>query len=136
MEAKIERITKLSFVDAINLYVIKPLGLEGHFDLETEYPPFTARGFVGSNEDLMIIGSTLASKGISPKTRLQVLSQQSINTMLRDWTQEFKDSFSLDKTVASMNRFYHEKSEFQYEVVNGYGLGLWHVKGWRTKKGQ
>jgi len=33
-----------------------------------------------------------------------------------------------------MNRFRHEESEFKYSIVDGYGMGLWCVKGWRTNK--
>lgn len=113
------------------------MGLNGHFDIETIYPPFTARGFIGTNEDIMIIGSTLASRGVSPKTRLQIITQKSVTTMLKDWSvmQNVEDSFHKDETMASMRRFHHEgESTFEYGIVHGYSMGLWKVNGWRTEK--
>jgi hypothetical protein len=85
----------------------------------------------------MIIGSTLASGGISPKTRLQVVSKTSVDVMLQDWTsiQSVQASFLEDRTVKSMTRFQDGKSDFKLNdvVVDGYGMGLWRVSGWRTK---
>jgi hypothetical protein len=136
VEAFVEKVTGMSFKKAIEFYIVNPMGLSGHFDDGTEYPPFTARGFVGTNEDLMIIGGTLASNGVSPKTRKQIIQPNTAKTMLKDWTklQNVTKSFLQDKTVESMNRFRHEESEFKYSIVDGYGMGLWCVKGWRTNK--
>lgn len=42
----------------------------------------------------------------------------------------------IDKTVKTMTRFSsgeHDDSFFSYGIVNGYGMGLWYVKGWRTR---
>lgn len=57
--------------------------------------------------------------------------------MLKDWSsiQNVKDSFNKDQTVASMKRFQHEgESMFKNGIVDGYAMGLWKVKGWRTDK--
>lgn len=128
--------TKMSFLDAMEFYILQPLGLRGNFDIHTEYPPFMARGFLGTNEDMMVIGSTLVSGGISPKTRLRVLSQTSVDKMLKDWTsiQNVKASFLKDSTVKSMKRFQDGNSDFRFDVVDGYGMGLWRVNGWRMRK--
>merc|ERR1719253_539584 len=133
--ASIANATGMSFLNVMDYYIIQPMGLKGHFDVDTAYPPYTARGFLGTNEDLMIIGSTLASGGISPKTRLQVISTKSVDEMLKDWTsvQNVRDSFSKDHTVDSMKRFHDGRSaEFKFNIVDGYGMGLWRVNGWRT----
>uniref|UniRef100_A0A7S1FN09 Beta-lactamase-related domain-containing protein n=1 Tax=Corethron hystrix TaxID=216773 RepID=A0A7S1FN09_9STRA len=133
--ASIANATGMTFLDVMDYYIIQPMGLKGHFDVDTVYPPYTASGFLGTNEDLMIIGSTLASGGISPKTRLQVISNKSVDEMLKDWTsvQNVRDSFSKDHTVDSMKRFHDGRSaEFKFNIVDGYGMGLWRVNGWRT----
>ena len=133
----IEELTGVTFVEAITHYILKPIGVSGYFDKDTEYPPMTARGFRGSNEDLLVIGSTLASGGVSPKTRLRVISSISVKNMLRDWTrtQNVIASFKNDKTMKTMDRFANNGSirASNGNIVTGYGMGLWHVKGWRTK---
>ena len=134
--ASIANATGMSFLDVMDYYIIQPMGLKGHFDVDILYPPYTACGFLGTDEDLMIIGSTLASGGISPKTRLQVISAKSVDEMVKEWTsiQNVRDSFSKDDTVDSMKRFYVGRSaEFKFNnIVDGYGMGLWRVNGWRT----
>merc|ERR1712224_478869 len=46
-------------------------------------------------------------------------------------------SFQTDETVKSMKRFVDDERDdeesFQFGVVDGYGMGLWRVKGWRRK---
>lgn len=74
----VEAITGVSLVKAITYYVLDSMGLSGYFDENTPYPPLTAGGFIGSNKDLLLIGSTLASGGVSPETRIQVLSKSSV----------------------------------------------------------
>lgn len=136
VEAFVAKVTGKSFKEAMDHYITSPMGLNGHFDDETEYTPFPARGFVGTNEDLMIIGGTLGSHGVSPKTRTQIIKADSAKSMLKDWTklQNVTSSFLQDKTVESMNRFRHKESEFQHSIVDGYGMGLWCVKGWRVNR--
>ena len=137
----VQTITGVPFVEAVKYYILDPIGLLGSFDVNTVFPPFTARGFLGSNEDLLLIGSTLASGGVSPKTRLRVISTLSVNKMLKDWTkaQNVTASFMQDKTVNSMKRFQGVDGDgdggdsFAFGIVDGYGMGLWRVKGWRTK---
>jgi len=133
----IHNATGLSFEEAVKYYIIDPIGLGGSFDTNTSFPPYPARGFVGTLEDLQLIGCTLASGGTSPKTRLQVISDSSVNTILKDWTKEFNitSSFQENVTVRSMKRFQDVNSTFSHGIVSGYGLGLWHVKGWRMKGG-
>ena len=129
-------ITGVPFVEAVEYYILNPIGLSGSYDVNTLFPPFTARGFTGSHEDLLLIGSTLASGGVSPKTRLRVISTSSTDEMLKDWTraQNVTTSFENDETVKSMKRFqYDGDKSFPFGVVVGYGMGIWLVKGWRTK---
>ena len=57
----------------------------------------------------MIIGGTLAAHGVLyPATRLQIITRNSVKTMLKDWSsiQNVKASFHQDQTVASIKRFY------------------------------
>jgi hypothetical protein len=134
----VEKLTGVSFVEAISFYILSPMGLSGYFEENTPYPPFTARGFRGSNEDLLVIGSTLASGGVSPKTRKRVISLSSVEKMLHDWTREQNviASFLEDQTVKNMNRFCSSETDdsfSSYGIVDGYGMGLWRVKGWRTR---
>ena len=132
----VQTITDVPFVEAVKYYILDPIGLTGSYDVNTLFPPFAARGFLGSNEDLLLIGSTLTSGGVSPKTRLRVISASSADTMLKDWTsaQNVTTSFRNDETVKSMKRFnYGGEMAFPVQVVDGYGMGLWRVKGWRTK---
>lgn len=138
----VHNVTGVSFTDAIKYYVLDPIGLSGVFDTNSSYPPYAARGFLGSTKDILLIGSTLASGGISPETRLRVLSQSSVRKMLKDWTNvpSVSQSFKDDKTVLSMSRFYNNTNYNDdplsvYGVVDGYGMGLWRVNGWRTRKG-
>jgi hypothetical protein len=129
-------VTGVPFVEAVEYYILNPIGLSGSYDVNTLFPPFTARGFTGSHEDLLLIGSTLASGGVSPKTRLRVISTSSTDEMLKDWTrsQNVTASFEKDETVKSMKRFqYDGDNSFPFGVVDGYGMGIWLVKGWRTK---
>ena len=134
-------VTGVPFIDAITFYVLNPMGLSGFYDMNTSYPPYAARGFLGTTRDIILIGSTLASGGISPETRLRVLSQSSVKKMLEDWTSALNvtHSFNEDKTVQSMSRFYNSQQGNDplsvYGVVDGYAMGLWRVKGWRTRKG-
>lgn len=92
----------MPFIETVKYYILGPIGLSESYDVNTVFPPFTARGFIESNEDLLLIGSTLASGGVSPKTRLRVFST------------------------------YGDKS-FPFGIVDGYGMGVWRTKGWRTK---
>ena len=43
-----------------------------------------------------------------------------------------------DETTRSMRRFIRKQSKSQdaLEIVSGYGLGLWRVKGWRKNTGK
>ena len=134
----IQNVTGVPFVEAITFYILNPMGLSGSFNEKSIYPPFVARGFIGSNRDLLLIGSTLASGGVSLETRLRVISSSSVDKMLYDWTsaQNVTKSFMDDKTVHSMKRFYENDKDDRlsaFGVVDGYGMGLWRVKGWRTR---
>ena len=73
-QAFIEQLLGTTFEEAVSYHILVPMGLTGYFEKQTEYPPIVARGYRGSNEDLLIIGSTLASGGVSPKTALRVIS--------------------------------------------------------------
>jgi len=125
----VQTLTGVSFIEAVQYYILDSIGLMGSFDVNTMVPPFTARGYLGSNEDLLLIGSTLASGGVSPKTRLRVISSSSVDEMLKDWTSEqnVTESFSKDLTVKTVRK------TFAFEAVDGYGMGIWRVKGWRKK---
>lgn len=127
----VQNATELTFLEAMSKYILEPLGSAGSFDPETAYPPFPARGFVGSLDDILLIGSTLASGGVSPKTRLQILSVNSVQRMLRDSTRNVSASFYNDRATKSMDRFVSENIGFSSGVVSGYGLGLWRVS-WRS----
>lgn len=136
----IQNLTGAPFEEVAKYHVLEPLGLSGSFDRNTAFPPFTARGFVGSNQDLLVLGSTLASGGVSPKTRMRVISPASVNKMLNDWTvaQNVTESFHRDETVKSMKRFVdgnetRHREFFPYAVVDGYAMGLWRVHGWHIK---
>ena len=131
----VRTITGVPFVDAVKYYILDPIGLSGSYDVNTLFPPYTVRGFLGSNEDLLLIGSTLASGGVAPKTRLRVISASSNDKMLKDWTsaQHVTTSFTNDETVKGMKRFYYDGDKsFPFGVVNDCGMGLWRVKGWHT----
>jgi hypothetical protein len=59
--------------------------------------------------------------------------------MLSDSTREqnVTESFAMDHTVQSMDRFRGSRTNnngtlFSSGVVDGYGLGLWRVHGWRS----
>ena len=132
----VQIVTGVSFIEAVQYYILDPIGLIGSFDVNTTVLPFTARGYFGSNEDLLLIGSTLASGGVSPKTRLRVISSSSVDEMLKDWTSEqnVTESFSKDFTVRTVNRTFRGSGiSFPFEAVDGYGMGIWRVKGWRKK---
>lgn len=91
---------------------------------------------MGSNKDLLIIGSTLASGGVSPETGMRVVSQASIEKMLYDWTTALNvtESFKNDKIVKRMDHMFEISSGiYPFGVVQGYGMGIWRVKGWRTR---
>jgi len=135
-QAFIEQLLGTIFEEAVSYHILVPMGLIGYFEKHTEYPPMVARGYRGSNEDLMVIGSTLASGGVSPKTALRVISSNSVQKILRDSTKHAKDTFNNNKVVESMNRFLKDKSSSGNNVVRGYGLGLWRTKGWRTRLGK
>ena len=126
----VEKVTGVPFVEAITYYVLTPMGVSGLFDENTEYPPMSARGFRGTTSDLLIIGGTLASGGVSPSSRLRVISSASVQKMLSDWTstQKVVFSFQKDKTATSMDKFTYNKSQNE-NIINGYGMGLWLVKG-------
>lgn len=135
----IETKAGVSFIEAISFYILDPMGLTGSFNVTTQYPPFAARGFLGSNEDLLTIGSTLASGGVSPKTRKRIISSSNVERMLRAPTNKnnhLASSFMLDKTFASMNRFRSGKEDDSFSshgIVDGYAMGLWAVNGWRSR---
>ena len=103
----IQNLTGAPFQEVATHHILDPLGLSGSFDANTKYPTFTARVFLGTNQDLLLLGSTLASGGVSPKTRLRVISTSSVNTMLNNWTavKGITESFYNDETAQSMKRF-------------------------------
>eukprot|EP00928_Gymnodinium_smaydae_P064421 TRINITY_DN47749_c0_g1_i1.p1 TRINITY_DN47749_c0_g1~~TRINITY_DN47749_c0_g1_i1.p1 ORF type:complete len:719 (-),score=43.38 TRINITY_DN47749_c0_g1_i1:263-2209(-) len=122
----IEAISGMSFHDALRQFVTIPMGITGKFNEGTNFPPYAARGFVGTVEDLVLIGATLANGGISPKTRKTVVSADSVAHMLADQTVDVKESFLQDTVRLSMRRF--EKAGAR--LPDGYGLGLWRVTNW------
>ena len=129
--------TGMYFLDAMQHYILDPMGITGSFDTNTAYPPYAARGFVGSLDDLLLIGSTLAGRGVSTKTRKQVVSARSVEALLQDSVAlgNTTNSFSRHEVVKSMKRFHEPssslESDFPRGVVDGYGLGIWRV-GWRS----
>ncbi|CAB9523337.1 expressed unknown protein [Seminavis robusta] len=143
----------LNFTYAINHYVLEPMGIVGKFDVDTIYPPYAARGFVGPLEDLMLIGATLTLGGLSPKTRQRVLAFESVQQLLNKTTssQAFQDpvqkiqkeAFVNDTVVHNMKHRFRDarysRSTFTVptHVMDGYALGLWCVLGWRrTRQGE
>jgi hypothetical protein len=154
--------TGLSFEETIKYYVLDPMGLSGSFDNQTAFPPVAARGFVGSLDDLMLIGCTLATGGISPKTSKRVLSTQNIQKMQRDWItdQGVMNSFQRNIIVFGLRQRFTEGNStsnfFPFRMmvnhhpnstnattnandendnIAAYGMGMWLVKGWRKKVG-
>jgi len=133
----VRRATGMHFADAMRFYVLDPMGIVGTFNQNTTLPPYAARGFEGPLQDLLLVGSTLASGGISPKTHKQILSEESVHRMLLDSTLHSKKSFYEEPVTKSMKRFYHTErnsrvSMFPNGVVDGYGMGVWRVNGWRS----
>jgi len=133
--------SNMHFTDAIRYYILDPMGLHGHFNTETPFSPYAARGYVGPCNDLSIIGSTLSNLGVSPVTGKQVISSSNTHRMLGDTTSPNKgerSNFLKNKVTESMSRFHTGRSadgrkDFPYGVVDGYGLGIWRVNGWRFK---
>ncbi|CAB9515413.1 expressed unknown protein [Seminavis robusta] len=129
-----ERITGMKFVDCVKEYVIEPMGLTGQYDATNKtMPPLAGRGYNGHPTDIAVIGATLAASGISPKTRKQVVSPESVQLMLQDTisTPNLTESFNRDKIVLEMDRLYNQTGLFPNGFCNGYGMGVWLVDGWR-----
>jgi len=129
----------MHFTDAIRYYILDPMGLAGHFDTETSFPPYAARGYVGPCNDLSVIGSTLSNLGVSPVTGKQIISSSNTYRMLGDTVSPNtigRSNFRKNKVTESMSRFHTGRADghkdFPYGVVDGYGLGVWRVKGWRS----
>jgi glycerophosphoryl diester phosphodiesterase/CubicO group peptidase (beta-lactamase class C family) len=133
----------LNFTNAIQHYILDPMGIDGKFDEDTPYPPYAARGFLGSLDDLLLTAGTLSSRGVSPKTRQRVLSPASVSELLSNTIPGMEDdpvqrlAFQGDKAFRSMTRFRNPRylsgsnATVPIEVMDGYALGLWCVHGWR-----
>ena len=139
----IERVCGMNFTTAMYHYVLEPSGMEGTFDLNLQLQ-YASRGFVGPFDDLLLLGGIFVNQGVSPKTRKQVLTASSIERMLSNTVLEYDPSrghFYNHKVVQNLDRFWKSR-RLQYKThpsdhaVDGYGLGLWCVSGWRrTKQG-
>ena len=138
----VQRVCGMNFTTAMYHYVLEPSGMEGTFDLNT--PHSASRGFVGPLDDLLIIGSIFVNQGVSPKTRKQVLTAASVDRILSNTVLDYdptKKEFYNHKVVQNMARFrrtlrLENATLVSPHVMDGYGLGLWCVNGWRqTKQG-
>jgi glycerophosphoryl diester phosphodiesterase len=133
----------LNFTNAIQHYVLEPIGIVGKFAEDSPYPPYAARGFLGSLDDLLLTANTLSCWGVSPKTRQRVLSPASVRELLGNTIPDMDDDpiqrlvFQGDTVVRSMKRFRDPRylsdsnATMPIEVMDGYGMGLWCVHGWR-----
>jgi len=132
--AAVKKATSMNFLDAMQFYVLDPMGAEGQFDVNTNVPPFPARGYEGPLDDLLLLGSTLANGGISPKTGKRVITAESVSSMLepRMVSEAQRESFFASHQAQTMARFVQRDAaeEFPFGVVEGYALGLWQVRGW------
>eukprot|EP00971_Amphidinium_carterae_P201122 3991337-Amphidinium_carterae.1 len=83
------------------------MGAEGQFDVNTNVPPFPARGYEGPLDDLLLLGSTLANGGISPKTGKRVITAESVSSMLepRMVSEAQRESFFASHQAQTMARF-------------------------------
>ena len=75
----------------------------------------------------------MASRGVSPKTRKQVVSAGIVDAMLTNSinTPNLTESFPKDAVVTEMTKVYNRTGEFPNGFVEGYGMGIWVVDGWR-----
>ena len=116
-------------------HVFDPIGLNGTFDYDSDYPPVAARGFVGTLEDLMLIGCTLSSGGVSPRDT----DAGNITEERGPDVEGFHSSEQGYGLISrGQNRQFNEEIRGSREslsvgVVDGYGLGLWRVRGWRRR---
>lgn len=128
----VSRSTGKPFITSIQHHIINPMGLSGRFQMRTPYNLYAARGFKGDLDDILLIGSTLANRGISPKTKKRIISPSSVARILAITTRFKNES---DPVVRSMNRFKSRDkrtgSSFPNPPFAAYCLGLWHVSGWR-----
>ena len=135
VSAAVQEATGLHFLNAVQHYILDPMGTVGYFNESTSSPPYEARGFVGPLEDLLVMGSTLANRGVSPITRKRVISAQSVEAILSESTiGAIKPTYSRDFIARSMKRYhYHDGvSNSTRGMVDGYAIGLWCVPGWRV----
>jgi CubicO group peptidase (beta-lactamase class C family) len=136
--AAVERATGLPFLVAVQHYVLDAVGAVGSYNQNTHYPPYEARGYEGPLEDMLVLGSTLANRGVSPATGKRVLSAASVDTMLRDaiiGNAPAKQSFMGDWTaITMMNRFRFDDPHTNATrvPVRGYATGLWYTPGFRV----
>ena len=143
----VERVCGMKFTTAMYHFVLEPSGLQGTFDLRTLHSPYTANGFVGPLDDLLLLGSIFVNQGVSPKTRKQILTTTSVARILGNSVLDYdptKKEFYNHKVVQNMARFWknkihnfvEQKDIMPRHPIDGYGLGLWCVNGWRqTKQG-
>jgi len=133
--------TGLNFTTAMQHYILDRMGMVGNLNVTMTLSP--SLGFVGPLEDMMLIGSTLASFGVSPKTRQQVVSMQSVemllnNTVLQYDNHSAKTGFlrhgdvkNLERHLRASNSTTRTNLSEREAVVDGYGLGLFCVHGLR-----
>jgi len=145
LSAAVLQVTGMEFSMAIAHYVLDPMGLIGTIDARISNTRDShnvlfgeGRGFVGSINDMFLIGATLVNQGISPKTRKQVISSASVQQLLGDSVMHTgaKYTFDKDPVVARMERFRTSNLTFPLRTknpVDGYGMGIWRVAGWRLR---
>ena len=128
-----ERLTGLDFREAVDYYILWPSGMKGYYDLDTKMTPWAGRGFVGPANTLAILGGILANRGVSQKTRRQIVSAESVDQMLANVivTPSLNASYFRDPTFLAVESKFNLEGEFPNHFTNGYGLAVWHVSGWR-----
>ena len=130
----------MRFVKAFQTYVADPMGLMGAFDTGTKNKdeiPYEARGYRGPMDDLLLLGCTLANGGVSPKTRQQVLSWESLEDMLalRVPAEDTELGPSLRRAPlarAMKDLKFPGKATRLFRLLTGYGTGMWHFEGVRN----
>ena len=142
--AFVERVCGMNFTTAMYHFVLAPSGIEGTFDLNIPQSQYVSRGFTGSLDDLMLLGGIFVNQGVSPRTRKQVLTATSVERILSNTVLEYdatRKGFYNHKVVQNLDRFWKSRrlentTLSSDHAMDGYGLGLWCVNGWRhTKQG-
>jgi len=131
--AAAENSTSKPFLTAMKDYILGPMGISGRFDINTQHAPYASRGFNGNLEDLLLIGSTLMNRGLSPKTKQRIISPHSVDRVLKMTTlfQRYEPDFIVRQMKIFESTDGPNGTKFPNPAVDGYCLGLWHVNGWR-----